>query len=130
MDIGVESRSNSAAGSQLIDKPLCGANVNRRVVELDESKLDEVSRLVLREFADHPGRRVSNVSMEFRPDSAASIVIRIPSPTRDSRRAISIWLDENSVPTLEFGAWHTHADLWDKDPRSGLRMMLAYLERI
>ena len=104
--------------------------MNRRVVELDESKLDEVSRLVLREFADHPARRVSSMSMEFRPDGAASVVITIPSPTGDSRRAISIWLDENSVPTLEFGAWHTHADLWDKDLRSGFQMMLAYLERI
>ncbi len=104
--------------------------MNRRVVELDEFELDEVSRLVLREFADHPARPVSNVSMEPRPKGVASIVIAIPSPTGDSRRAISIWLDEKLVPTLEFGAWHTHADLWDKDLRSGVQMMLAYLKRI
>jgi len=104
--------------------------VNRRVVELDESTLDEISRLVLREFADHPARSVSVVSMESRPEGAESIVIAIPSPTGDNRRAISIWLDEKLVPTLEFGAWHTHADLWDKDLRSGLQMMLAYLKRI
>jgi hypothetical protein len=104
--------------------------VNRRVVELDESKLDQVSRLVLREFADHPDRRVSNVTMELRPDGSASIVIAIPSPTGDSRRAISIWLDEKLVPTLEFGAWHTHADLWNRDLPTGVQLMLAYLERI
>jgi hypothetical protein len=68
--------------------------------------------------------------MELLSDGRASLVIDIPSPTGDGRRAISIWLDEKLVPTLEFGAWHTHADLWDKDPVSGIRMMLGYLERI
>ena len=40
------------------------------------------------------------------------------------------WVDENSVPSLEFGGWHTHADFWDADPDVGLRRMLDYLERI
>ena len=68
--------------------------------------------------------------MEHLPDGTWSLVAKTPSPTGESRRNISIWLDENRVPSLEFGAWHSHADLWDSDPDVGLRRMLDYLERI
>jgi len=39
-------------------------------------------------------------------------------------------MDEKGVPSIEFGAWHTHADLWDSDPRRGVARMLDYLEQI
>ncbi len=104
--------------------------MDRRIAELDESKLDETSRMVLSVFADHRLRRCSNLQMESVAEGNWSLLVRIPSPTGDRRRAISIWLDEKGVPTIEFGGWHTHADLCDKDITSGLRKMLAYLERI
>jgi hypothetical protein len=71
-----------------------------------------------------------NLLMEHLPDGTWSLVAKIPSPTGESRRNISISLDEKRVPSLEFGAWHSHADLWDPDPEIGLRRMLDYLERI
>jgi hypothetical protein len=98
--------------------------------EVDASKLDEPSLRLLAAFADHPARARANLLMERLPDETWSVVGVVPSPTGDPRRTISIWLDENRVPTLEFGAWHSHADLWDPDPGVGLRRMLDYLERI
>jgi hypothetical protein len=57
-------------------------------------------------------------------------IYTLPSPTGDRRRNVALRLDENFVPSLEFGGWHTHADLWDDDPVVGLRRMLDHLERI
>lgn len=104
--------------------------MKRPTAELDASKLDEVSRRVLAAFADHPAAGRANMLMESRADGSWSLLIVIPSPTGDRRRRVAIWLDDNSVPSLEFGGWHTHADLWDTDPEVGLRRMLDYLERI
>jgi hypothetical protein len=104
--------------------------VKRETVEVDVAKLDEWSRRVLAALEDHPSRRLANLLMERLPGGTFGLVCKIPSPTGDRRRAISIWLDEKRVPSLEFGAWHTHADLWDSDPEVGLRRMLDCLERI
>ena len=104
--------------------------MERRIVELDESKIDEKSRVLLAEFAGHSARGHASLQMEALPDGNWRPFVAIPSPTGDPRRAVSIRLDERQIPTLEFGAWHTHADLWDGDLRSGIRKMLAYLERI
>jgi hypothetical protein len=104
--------------------------MKRPTAELDASKLDEASRRVLAAFADHPAVGRANLLMEERADGSWSILVTIPSHTGDRRRRLAIWLDENSVPSLEFGGWHTHADLWDPDPDVGLHRMLDYLERI
>jgi hypothetical protein len=104
--------------------------MKRPTAELDASKLDEASRRVLAAFTDHPAAGRANVLMEERTDGSWSILVTIPSPTGDRRRCLAIWLDENLVPSLEFGGWHTHADLWDADPDVGLRRMLDYLGRI
>lgn len=104
--------------------------MKRHTAELDASKLDEGSRQVLAAFADHPAARCANMLMEERTDGSWSLLVTIPSPTGDRRRRVAIWLDENHVPTLEFGGWHSHADLWHADPDVGLRRMLDYLERI
>jgi hypothetical protein len=98
--------------------------------ELDESKVDEASRRLLAVLAEHPACGRAHMLMERLPDGAWSLVAKLPSPTGDGRRDISFWLDENRVPTLEFGAWHSHADLWDEDRDVGLRRMLDYFERI
>lgn len=102
----------------------------RETAEVDVSKLDEPSRRLLAALGDHPIRSRIRFLMEKLADGTWSLVGKVPSPTGDQRRAISLWLDENRVPTLEFGAWHSHADLWDPGPDMGLRRMLDYLERI
>jgi hypothetical protein len=81
--------------------------VKRETVEVDVTKLDESSRRVLAAFANHPRRHSAKILMEHLPDGTWSLVCEIPSPTNDRRRAMSIWLDEKRVPSLEFGAWHT-----------------------
>lgn len=104
--------------------------VGRDTADVDVLKLDGASRKLLVELEGHPVRRCTNLLMEHLPDGTWSLVAKVPSPTGESRRNISIWLDENRVPSFEFGAWHSHADLWDPDPDVGLRRMLDYLERI
>jgi hypothetical protein len=104
--------------------------MKRETAELDATKLDEPSRRVLAAFAHHPASGRANLLMEKGADGIWSLLIKIPSPTGDRRRLLSIWLDENRVPSLEFGGWHSHADLWDSDPGVGLQRMLDYLERI
>ncbi|HEX3694521.1 MAG TPA: hypothetical protein VH374_03940 [Polyangia bacterium] len=104
--------------------------MRRETAEVDALKLDESSRRLLAAMTDHPIRGRTNFLMEKLSDGTWSLVVKIPSPTGDRRRTISLWLDEKRVPSLEFGAWHSHADLWDPDPDVGLRRMLDYLERI
>jgi hypothetical protein len=109
---------------------LYGTMMKRRIAELDESKIDETSRILLAEFSGHPACRLASVQMEALSEGSWSLIIAIPSPTGDPRRDVAIWLDEGRIPSLEFGAWHSHADLWDTDLRAGIRKMLAYLQRI
>jgi hypothetical protein len=104
--------------------------MKRETAEVEPSKLDESSRRVLAALADHPIRPSANLLMERRSDRSWRLVVRIPSPTGDRRRNLGIWLDDKHGPSLEFGGWHTHADLWDLDPAVGLRRMLDYLQRI
>ena len=104
--------------------------MKRETAEVEASKLDEPSRRVLAALADHPIRPRANLLMERRSDGSWSLVVTIPSPTGDRRRNLRIWLDDEHGPSLEFGGWHTHADLWDLEPAVGLRRMLDYLQRI
>jgi len=95
-----------------------------------EEELDEHSRWFLTAFNKRGIQAAPNLQMERRQDGTCALFVTIPSPTSDRRRLISLWLDEKRIPTLQFGAWHTHADLWDRIPESGLQKMLDYLERI
>jgi len=104
--------------------------MRREIAEVEASKLDEVSRRVLAALADHPVSPRANLLMERRNDGSWSLVATIPSPTGDRRRRLRVWIDESHGPSMEFGGWHTHADLWDLNPDVGLRRMLDYLERI
>ena len=37
--------------------------------------------------------------------------VKVSSPTGDPKRTLRLYM-ERGVPLLEFGEWHTHADLW------------------
>lgn len=104
--------------------------MRRERAELNRAKLDEPSLLLLAALEQHPARLVTNVLMEARPDGRWTLLANAPSPTGDSRRSISLWIDEKGVPSMAFGSWHTHADLWDAEIGMGTRKMLDYLERI
>jgi hypothetical protein len=69
--------------------------------------------------------------MVLAQDGTWDLAIAIPSPSGDARRAAAVWLDEKHVPSIEFGTWHSHADLWEGEGPSGaVSSMLAYLARI
>jgi hypothetical protein len=38
-------------------------------------------------------------------------VMDVPSPTGEPDRALRFWI-ERGVPSVEYGTWHTHQDLW------------------
>jgi hypothetical protein len=92
-------------------------------------RLNDPSRLLLSGLDGHPAHGVASTFMELGGDGAWNLAIKIPPPTGDRRRNLSAWIDENGVPSMEFGRRRTHADLWDTDPL-GVEKMLCYLERI
>ena len=86
---------------------------------------------MLSAFATHPAHRIAKLAMEPGENGSWSLLIQIPSPTKEPRRQVELCLvGGERCPTLGFGGWHTHADLWDRDPDAGLRLMLDYLTRI
>ena len=96
-----------------------------------ESELNEPSRHLLAALRQRASL-IERASMRAEPDllGGTSVVIKLPSPTGDPHRDLGLWLDEKTVPSIEFGAWHGHADLFDPDPVTALQMLLDYAELI
>lgn len=46
-------------------------------------------------------------------DPPGGTVVDVPSPTGDADRALRFWI-ERGVPSLKYGTWHTHEDLWPR----------------
>jgi hypothetical protein len=50
--------------------------------------------------------------MEKRSESDDfDLLVKIPSPTQDSKREMVIWMDRDE-PSVAFGEWHTHSTVW------------------
>jgi hypothetical protein len=64
-------------------------------------------------------------------DGTPSLVLRSPSGER--QLDIAFWADEGGVLSLEFGTWHTHADMFsnpdDPDGKVGLRDLAVAISR-
>ena len=87
--------------------------LDARALHLDE--LTPASRA----FAERLLRACPQVRWHARilaPDEPAprELLLELPSPTGDASRGMVLWMEQD-VPSLEFGAWHTHADLWGGD---------------
>jgi hypothetical protein len=61
-----------------------------------------------------------------------SLCIEAASPTSDPTRALGLWVEDGGVPSMGYGDWHTHADLFVKVARDGdgLSAMLDLLAAI
>ena len=85
---------------------------------LDEMKLERASLdFAARLFASRPTIKTC-ASMEVdSSDSALRPYLWKFRCRREIERNVTIWM-EKGVPSLEFGSWHTHADLWDAKDNS------------
>jgi len=96
-----------------------------------ESELNEPSRQMLAALRQRVSL-IERASMRTEPDlfGGTSLAVVMPSPTGDPHRDLGLWLDEKTVPSIEFGGWHSHADRFDPDPATALQMLLDYAELI
>jgi hypothetical protein len=60
------------------------------------------------------------------------LLVEIPSPTGDARRTIGVWMESSHGPSIDFGTWHTHADLLTsgKDPIVHADSIIDLIEQI
>jgi hypothetical protein len=43
------------------------------------------------------------------------LLVEVPSPTGDKDRQIGVWMEKGVEPSVDFGAWHTHAGVEQDD---------------
>jgi hypothetical protein len=81
-------------------------------LDFDENRLGSVSRALAKALFNLGPifRAAAKMEIGAEPDGC-SLVISASSPTGDPMRKLEVWLDENSIPSVEFGNWHTHADV-------------------
>jgi hypothetical protein len=39
-------------------------------------------------------------------------VVKVPAPSDDPRSELFVWVDGGDDPSVGFGIWHTHEDVW------------------
>ena len=80
--------------------------------ELDETRLGATSRALAAELFPLSSALRDAARMQAGAElDGHSLVIELHSPTGDASRALFVWIDETGVPSVEFGAWHTHDDV-------------------
>ncbi len=82
-------------------------------VPLEEPKLGATSRSLANAlFQTNPYlRAAAKMESGIEPDGY-SFVLYLESPTGDTSRNFGIWIDESGVPSIGFGCWHSHGDLF------------------
>jgi hypothetical protein len=72
---------------------------------------------------------VNLVRSEKDSNVEADLTALIPSPTSDPARRVEFW-SENGEPSVAFGGWHTHLDLFGEDDSSAAVEMTSLVLRI
>jgi hypothetical protein len=85
-------------------------------LNVDPAQLESLD-LPSRRFAERLFARFPHwLSFGAVESSGANSTLRVdvPSPTGDTERIVRVWM-EGGVPSLGFGEWHTHADLFSDE---------------
>jgi hypothetical protein len=90
------------------------------MAELDEKRItDESRRFAADLFARFPGLR-QHAAMERQPGlDAWTLVVTVPAPSGDPRSELVIWVDGGDDPSVAFGGWHTHENVWGAGTEDG-----------
>lgn len=93
----------------------------------DYNALGSVSRrLSVALFSSLPQFQKYALIHQSGEEDGLSLLVIVPSPTADPGRNFSIWVDEVSTPSIEFGASHTHEDKDD----DGIEAIIAWARAI
>ena len=88
-------------------------------VELDESRITKESQVfatVL--FARFPNfRQYAKMYLE---GEMWILDVTIPAPSGDPKTQLGIWVLNGIEPSVEFGCWHTHENVWAWDHQSNV----------
>ncbi len=102
------------------------------MAELDESRITgEARRFASDLFARFPELR-QNAAMEQHGNGAWTLVVTVPALSGDPRSELVIWVEGGDDPSVAFGAWHTHENVWGGGLEAGLerRPLLDLIEGI
>ena len=83
------------------------------ITELDESRITTDSRLFAADlFARFPELRQYAAMERQQGEGPWTLVVKVPAPSRDPRSELVVWVDGVDDPSVAFGAWHTHENVW------------------
>ncbi len=87
-----------------------------KMLEYDESRTTRESQLFAADlFQRYPEFRQYAAMEPVQGSEMWSLVVTIPAPSGDPKAGLTLWVDNGIEPSLEFGDWHTHANLWTID---------------
>jgi hypothetical protein len=81
--------------------------------ELDEERISVESRRFAADlFARFPRLR-GHAAMERRAGRDAwEFVVEVEAPSGDPRSDLVVWVEGGDDPSVSFGGWHTHENIW------------------
>ena len=90
------------------------------MAELDESRITGESRRFAADlFARLPELR-QHAAMERQHDHDTwTLVVTVPAASGDSRSELVIWVEGGDDPSVAFGGWHTHENVWGAGTQDG-----------
>jgi len=81
--------------------------------ELDETRITSESRLFAVDlFARFPELRRHSAMERIEGEETWILVVTVPAASGDPRSDLSIWVDGGDDPSVMFGDWHTHENVW------------------
>ena len=88
------------------------ASESERLPLKQASLTEDSKKFADRLFGRHPELRAYAYMERQEGSEGFHLGLEIPSPTGDDSRNVIVWMDEGTEPSLAFGPFHTHADVW------------------
>jgi len=87
---------------------------------LDESRITNESRSFAADlFARFPELRRHAAMERQRGHQTWALVVTVPALSGDSRSELVVWDDGGDDPSVAFGGWHTHENVWGAGGEDG-----------
>lgn len=90
------------------------------MVELDDTRITSESRsFAVDLFARFPELR-RQAAMERLPGGDRwTLVVKVSAASGDPRSELVVWVDGGDDPSVAFGGWHTHENVWGAGSEDG-----------
>ncbi len=99
---------------------LGGAMDSPKMAEFDDTRITSESRSFAADlFARFPELR-HQAAMERIPGGDRwTLVLKVSAPSGDPRSELVVWVDRGDDPSVAFGDWHTHENVWGAGTEDG-----------